>query len=220
MLKATLPIKVAALGLLAAGGLLLADSRPPASAPQSSAAAKTPLVVAMQEPATKASEGKRDDATADRGWIGLMLEDDKGHGARVVDVFPGGPAAFGGVRAGDVVTRIGQTQVSMAATATTAIEQATPRQPISVTVERRGRSVELKVLVDSLTEFRERYINEMVRRDPRHPKYAAQPGVSDSDISAEVVRRLFEQHERMERTLHKVLKELHELRQEVRALKK
>jgi hypothetical protein len=76
------------------------------------------------------------------------------------------------------------------------------------------------VQVDSLAEFRERYINEMMRRDPRHPKYAAHPGISDSDMSAEVVRRLFEQHERMERTLHDVLKELHELRQEVRALKK
>ncbi len=219
MLKATLPIKIAALGLLAAGGLLLAGSRPPASGPQRAVDPKAPVVLARQEPA-KASEGKPADATPDRGWIGLMLEDNKGQGARVVDVFPAGPAAFGGVRAGDVITRIGQTQVSMAATATTAIEQATPRQPISVTVERRGRSVELKVVVDSLAEFRERYINEMVRRDPRHPKYAAQPGVSESDISAEVVRRLFEQHERLERTLHEVLKEVHELRQEVRALKK
>jgi hypothetical protein len=220
MFKSTRPIKIAAFGLLAAGGMLLADSRPPASAPKAFVDARAPLAVAMQEPATRAPEGKRDDAKADRGWIGVMLEDAKGHGARVVDVFPGGPAAFGGVRAGDVVTRIGQTQVSLAATATAAIEQSPPRQPISVTVDRKGRAVELKVMVDSQAEFRERYVNEMMRRDPRHPKYAAHPGISESDMSAEVVRRLFEQHERMERTLNEVVKELHELRQEVRALKK
>jgi membrane-associated protease RseP (regulator of RpoE activity) len=215
MLKPTRSFWIPGIGLVAAGGLLLADSRPPVPAPQRSGDAKAPLVVAMQ----KAAEAKPGDAAADRGWIGVMLEDFKGQ-VRVVDVFPGGPAAFGRVRAGDVVTKIGGTPVSSAADATTAVEQLTPRQQVTITVDRRGKPVELKVQVDSLADFRERYINEMMRRDPRHPKYAAHPGISDSDMSAEVVRRLFEQHERLERSLHEVLKELHELRQEVRALKK
>jgi len=216
MLKPTRSFWILGIGLVAAGGLLLADARPPVPAPQRSGDAKAPLVVAMQ----KAVEAKPGDAAADRGWIGVMLEDAKGQGARVVDLFPGGPAAFARVRAGDVVTKIGGTPVSSAADATTAVEQLTPRQQVTITVDRRGKPVELKVQVDSLADFRERYVNEMMRRDPRHPKYAAHPGISDSDMSAEVVRRLFEQHERLERSLHEVLKELHELRQEVRALKK
>ena len=220
MRKPTRSFWILGIGLVSVGGLLLADSRPPVPAPQHSGGAKAPLVVALQQPATQAPEGKPTDAAADRGWIGVMLEDAKGQGVRVVDVFPGGPAAFGRVRAGDVVTKVGGTPVSSAADATTAVERLAPGQQAIVTVERRGKPVELKVQVDSLADFRERYINEMMRRDPRHPKYAAHPGVSDSDMSAEVVRRLFEQHERMERSLHEVLKELHELRQEVRALKK
>jgi membrane-associated protease RseP (regulator of RpoE activity) len=216
MLTATRSFWILGIGLVAAGGLLLADSRPPVSAPPRSGDAKAPLVVAMQQ----AAEGKPSDAAADRGWIGIMLEDANGQGARVVDVFPGGPAAFARVRGGDVVTKIGGTPVSSAADATAAVERLTPRQQAAITVNRRGKPVELKVQVDSLADFRERYVGEMMRRDPRHPKYAAHPGISDSDMSAEVVRRLFEQHERMERTLHDVLKELHELRQEVRALKK
>jgi uncharacterized protein YdcH (DUF465 family) len=59
----------------------------------------------------------------------------------------------------------------------------------------------------------------MLRRDPRNPNYALNHGVSEADMSAEVVRRLFEQHERMDRTLHEVLKEVQALRQEVAALK-
>jgi membrane-associated protease RseP (regulator of RpoE activity) len=220
MLKPTRSFWILGIGFVAAGGLLLADSRPPVSAPPRSGDAKAPLVVAMQQPATQAAEGKPADAAADRGWIGVMLEDANGQGARVVDLFPGGPAAFARVRAGDVVTKIGGTPVSSAADATTAVERLAPRQQATIIVNRRGKPVELKVQVDSLADFRERYVNEMMRRDPRHPKYAAHPGISDSDMSAEVVRRLFEQHERMERSLHEVLKELHELRQEVRALKK
>jgi membrane-associated protease RseP (regulator of RpoE activity) len=220
MLKPTRSFWILGIGFVAAGGLLLADSRPPVPAPARSGDAKTPLVVALQQPATQAAEGKPADAAADRGWIGVMLEDANGQGARVVDVFPGGPAAFARVRGGDVVTKIGGTPVSSAADATTAVERLAPRQQATIVVNRRGKPVELKVQVDSLTDFRERYVNEMMRRDPRHPKYAAHPGISESDMSAEVVRRLFEQHERMERSLHEVLKELHELRQEVRALKK
>jgi hypothetical protein len=216
MLTATRSFWILGIGLVAAGGLLLADSRPPVSAPRRSGDTKAPVIVAMQQ----AAEGKPADAAADRGWIGVMLEDSKGQGARVVDVFPGGPAAFARVRTGDVVARVGSTLVSSAADATAAVERLTPHQQATIVVDRRGKPVELKVQVDSLADFRERYVNEMMHRDPRHPKYAAHPGVSDSDMSAEVVRRLFEQHERMERSLHEVLKELHELRQEVRALKK
>jgi|SRR5580700_1142381 hypothetical protein len=216
MLTPTRSFWILGIGLVAAGGLLLADSRPPVSAPRRSGDTKAPVIVAMQQ----AAEGKPADAAADRGWIGVMLEDSKGQGARVVDVFPGGPAAFARVRTGDVVARVGSTLVSSAADATAAVERLTPHQQATIVVDRRGKPVELKVQVDSLADFRERYVNEMMHRDPRHPKYAAHPGVSDSDMSAEVVRRLFEQHERMERSLHEVLKELHELRQEVRALKK
>jgi membrane-associated protease RseP (regulator of RpoE activity) len=212
-------IWLAPLSLAVVGGLLLAGSgRQGSAAPQRPAEARAPVALALQDSAPRTQDGK--EAVPDRGWIGLMLEDSNGQGAKVVNVFPGGPAAFAGVRAGDVVTRIGGTSVASAAAATTAIEQIAPHQQSAITVERKGRTLELKVPVDSLNDFRGRYINEMVHRDPRHPKYAAHPGISETDMSAEVVRRLFEQHERMERALNELTKEVHELRQEVRALRK
>jgi membrane-associated protease RseP (regulator of RpoE activity) len=217
MLNVTLPMKIATLGLLTACGLLLSEVGPPFSSSQRRSDSKAPTRVAMQESSTKAPETN---AQPDRGWIGVMLEDSNGQGARVVDVFPGGPAAFAGVRKGDILTRIGGASVTSAADATSAVERLAPRQQTTMTIDRRGKTLELKLNPESLADFRERYITEMMRRDPRHPKYAEHPGISESDMQAEVVRRLFEQHERLERSLNEVLKELHELRQEVRALKK
>jgi hypothetical protein len=218
MLKPKQLFSILGIGLVAAGGLLLADSGRTVPAPHKPVDTKPPVVVAMQQPATP--EGKREGAAPDHGWIGIMLEDANGQGARVVGVFPAGPAAFARIRPGDTVSRIGDQAVSSAADATSAIERLTPGQDATISVDRRGKPVELKVHVESHTEFRHRYITEMMRRDPRHPKYAEHPGVSESDMSAEVVRRLFEQHERLERSLNEVLKELHELRKEVSALKK
>jgi membrane-associated protease RseP (regulator of RpoE activity) len=217
MLKLMQSLGVAGVGLLAATALLRAGS--PQSGPSTPASPPPAarMVVAMQE---QAAQTPPKTAEPDHGWIGLMLTDSKGQGARVVDIFPAGPAAFAGIHVGDVLTRVGDTAVTSHESASAAIERLTPRQPVTVTVDRDGHAVEVKVKVDSLSEFRQRYVYEMLHRDPRHPQYGTHPGVSESDMSAEVVRRLFEQHERLERTLHEVLKEVHELRQEVRALKK
>jgi predicted metalloprotease with PDZ domain len=217
MSKLVQSIAVAGVGLLAATALLRAGSSQSAPSTPAPAAVPAPVVVAMQEPAAQTPAKP---AVPDHGWIGLMLTDSNGQGARVVDVFPGGPAAFAGVRIGDIVTKVGDTAVTSHDSTSAAIERLTSGQTVTVTVDRAGHPVEIKVTVDSLNDFRQRYVSEMLHRDPRHPKYGAHPGVSDADMQAEVVRRLFEQHERLERTLHEVLKEVHELRQEVRALKK
>lgn len=222
MLKLVQSVCLTGTGLLAIGAFLSAGSSPSSSqtrTPQRLVETKSPLVVAMQESETKI-EKPRGDATTDRGWIGVMLEDNKGQGSRIIDVFPAGPAAFAGVRVGDVLVRVGDTVVDSHAAATAAIEGVAPGKQTSLTIERRGKTLELKVKVESLAEFRAHYVTEMMRRDPRSHTYARHHGVSEADMSAELVRRLFEQHERLERSLHEVLKEVRELRQEVRALKK
>jgi predicted metalloprotease with PDZ domain len=153
------------------------------------------------------------------GWIGLMLEDAKGQ-VRVKGVFPGGPGAFAGVRAGDVLVRIDRTPVDSVAVATSAIEGLVPERPATLVVSRQGKAVELHATVGSLGEFRDHYVQEMLRRDPRDAQYGQHHGVSEADMSVEVIRRLFEQHEHMERTLQQLVDEVHALRKEVRSLQK
>jgi hypothetical protein len=183
---------------------------------------KRPLLVAMQEEVTKRQDGPRGQALANRGWIGVMMEDAKGQGQeiRVKDVFPGGPAAFTGVRAGDTLLKIGDANVESVNAAQAAIERLTPRKQTSLTIRRKGKAIELKVTPHSLAEFREHYISEMMRRDPRDPKYTERHGVNEADMHVELIRRLFEQHQRMETSLNELRAEITALRQEVRALKK
>jgi len=183
-------------------------------------AAPSPLLLAMQEPQAASQEGTRRPSLSKMGWIGLMLEDGKEKEIRVKGVFPGGPAAFAGARTGDVLVQIDGSAVDSIAAATTAIEGLAPQRQTTLTIRRHGKPLELKVTVGSLSEFRDHYVQEMLRRDPRDARYAQHHGVSEADMSVELVRRLFEQHERLERTLQQVLDEVHALRKEVRALQK
>lgn len=212
MTKPLTTICLAAGALLAVGAYLSAQGgRQPAAEP----AAR--MTLAMQEPA--AAPEKPAAPLANMGWIGVMLQDAGGAGAKVLSVFPGGPAAAGGVRAGDVLVRVGGTNITSPREAETAIEHLAPRTLATVTVERRAKQLELKVHTESLADFKRDYTAEMLRRDPRNPNYALHHGISDADVSAEVVRRMFEQHERQERMLNEVLQELQALRKEVAALK-
>ena len=156
---------------------------------------------------------------ANMGWVGIMMQDNKGSGARVASVFPAGPAAVAGVRVGDVLVRVGGSDISSPQDAETALAQLAPHKPATLTVERRGKKHELKIVPESMAEFKHAYVAEMLHRDPRNPNYAKHHGVSEADMGAEVIRRLFEQHERMERTLNDVLTEVQALRKEVAALK-
>ena len=182
--------------------------------------ASAPVLVAMQKEGTEPQEPTPRRALANIGWIGVSLENAKGQEVRVKDVFPGGPAAFARVRAGDVLLKIADANVDSRDAAEAAIERLVPRRQTSLTIRRQGKAVELKITPDSLAEFREHYISEMMRRDPRDPKYGQHHGVSEADMSVELVRRLFEQHQRLETTLNALTREIQALRKEVRALQK
>jgi membrane-associated protease RseP (regulator of RpoE activity) len=215
MLKPFTMICLATAAVPLAGAFLLAQG-----AGERSPVRSAPVVLAMQESRPAGAEAAPRGQLAHIGWVGVMLQDNNGHGVKVQGVFPGGPAAFAGVRVGDVLVRIGGTDVNSTQDAESAIERLAPQQSSTLSVERAKKATELKVTAGSLAEFRQDYIREMMRRDPRDPKYGTHHGVSEADVSAELVRRLFEQHERMERALIELTKEVHGLRKQVAALQK
>jgi len=181
------------------------------------AALEAPGLVAMQKTKADAKEAAPREPVSASGWIGVMLEHKKGEGIRIVNVFPGGPAAFAGARAGDVLEKIGATTPASIEAAIETIERTAPKQPLSLTVRRDGKPLELKATVGNLMEFHGHYANEMLRRDPRDPNFGLQHGVTEADMSVEVVRRIFEQNQRTDTTLQLILEELHALRKELRA---
>jgi membrane-associated protease RseP (regulator of RpoE activity) len=215
MNKPLISLCLAATGILAVGAFLLAQAGQP-----SNRATARPVVLAMQEPTAAPQEPAAHSPLANVGWIGIKVEENNGHGVRVTEVFPAGPAAMAGVRKGDILVRVDGMDLASAQGAEGALERLAPRKEATLTVERRRGSVDLKVTPESLADFKRDYIIEMMRRDPRDPNYSRHPGVSESDMAAEVVRRLFEQHERLERQLNEVLNEVHALRKQVAALQK
>lgn len=165
-------------------------------------------------------ESSRKIPLPDSGWIGIMLEQKDNTLPTVVEVFPGGPAAFAGIRKGDQISKVAGRPVKTVASVASAIEKSKPGQPIEVIVVRGEKEVPLTAHVGSLRRFHLRYMAEMMRRDPRDPDFGKRPGVSPADMQIEVTRRLFEQNERIERSLHQVLVELNALRKQVAELKK
>ncbi len=159
-------------------------------------------------------------AAPSAGWIGVVLDEKSEGGALVKKVFPGGPAAGAGVRVGDKIVSVGDKKLTSPKMLIEAVEKSKPGSALTITVMRGDNEVQLAAIVGSLREFHESYIHEMMRRDPRDPNSAKFAGVSAKDMNAEMFRRLMEQNQRLEITMQAVLKEVQELRAEVKALKK
>jgi serine protease Do len=98
----------------------------------------------------------RENGSVERGYLGVQIQDldeeiaqslglNGTDGALVADVVDGGPAARGGVQAGDVITRFNDREVDSTRTLTRAVAAATPNTGAKVTVWREGRSRELTV---------------------------------------------------------------------------
>jgi putative serine protease PepD len=81
-------------------------------------------------------------------YLGVSL-DGSASSARVADVRPGTPAAKANLRAGDVVTAIGNTSVSSAEELTRAIDAYKPGETVTVKISRGGNTVTAQVTLAS-----------------------------------------------------------------------
>jgi membrane-associated protease RseP (regulator of RpoE activity) len=158
-------------------------------------------------------------APSDMGWIGLMLSPEGG-ALKVSSLFPGGPAAFAGLKLGDVVTEINGKKVTTPETAAAAIESIAPGSTAAIKATRGKQNLKLTVTAGSLRDFHARYVGEMLSRDPRHPQYGEQHGVSAADLQVELIRRQFEQNQRLEYSINHLRSEVQELRKELQASKR
>jgi len=76
---------------------------------------------------------------------GVKLEDAPGGGALVVEVAPGSFAAEAGLKAGDVITHVDGIEVQSAWELRNLIRFHDPAQPVTLTVQRDGQTLEIEV---------------------------------------------------------------------------
>jgi putative serine protease PepD len=100
-------------------------------------------------------------AAPERAYLGLSTAPATGGGAQVAEATAGGPAAEAGLRAGDVVTEIDGDRVSDPEDVAEAIEDNSPGDRVSLTVNRGGTEQEIEV--------------ELGQRPEQAPSAAAQP---------------------------------------------
>ena len=103
-------------------------------------------------------EGLVRDGVVTRGWIGVEPRDltpemaetfnlRASQGVLITGVLQGGPASDGGLRPGDVVTKVAQTPVATTAQLLNAVASLKPHSRARLEVQRGGREVEVLVTV-------------------------------------------------------------------------
>ena len=99
---------------------------------------------AAAQPALKRLEelirGRRGTPVAEEGYLGLVVDDrdDRGQGARVIEVLPGGPADRAGLREGDVIVGLDGEPVRSMSDVASALQGAPVGRRFLVDVDRDG----------------------------------------------------------------------------------
>jgi len=110
-------------------------------------------------------EDLRDYGKVERGWLGVSLQPvdrelaealgaPDAKGALIAALEPGSPAARGGLRAGDLVTKAGQRQVETPRDLAVAVAEARPGATLTLTLRRGGEQLEQQVTLSTSPDRR------------------------------------------------------------------
>lgn len=151
--------------------------------------------------------------TNTRPWLGLVIRQTT-QGVQVEEVFPGGPAARAGFRPGDVLTKVGDTDLKSAGQLRDLIADKEVGDALAVTIQRNGTQGTLDARLGGRLVLQG---EQETATSPEH--FRDYDHIPPHAMELEMHRRASEQHERLERLMVTVLQELRALRQEVDELK-
>jgi C-terminal processing protease CtpA/Prc len=91
----------------------------------------------------------------DVAWLGVFLQDSEGNqdGAQVTQVYPAGPAARAGLRAGDIITAVDGQRIGGSADLIGTIEELQPGARAQLAISRNNQQVNVPVVLGSRESF-------------------------------------------------------------------
>ncbi|MGM0535649.1 MAG: DegQ family serine endoprotease [Pseudomonadota bacterium] len=113
----------------------------------------------------------RDDGRVSRGWLGVMIQPvsrdlaesfgmDNTEGALIADLDPEGPAARGGLRAGDVILEVNGEAVESSSTLPRLVGRVSPGSEVALTLLRDGERRELSVTLGDWPDSQDSAAND------------------------------------------------------------
>ena len=176
---------------------------------------------AAREQRPDAREG-REGRASDAAWLGVYLQGNEENqtGARVMHVYPAGPAARAGFNPGDVITQVNGQQISGPQDLISTIESLQPQSRAEIVVRRGNQDVKLTTVLGSRDSF--------IFRDQREGEYGENAQSNEDDFYSNIPpyamqmehdRRMAEQHQRIEEELRKLQDEVRQLREVIQAKK-
>ncbi|MCH8046265.1 MAG: PDZ domain-containing protein [Planctomycetes bacterium] len=116
--------------------------------------------------------GAKPQAVDERAYLGLVGDDrlERGRGVRVLETLPKGPAARGGLRAGDLIVRVHGKPVATMLDLTELLKSNRPGDRAKLMVERRGVLYELTVTLGRRPPAKDRQFRALRPVPPPEPK--------------------------------------------------
>ena len=155
----------------------------------------------------------------DGPWLGVYLQDNEENqtGARIIRVFPAGPAARAGLRTGDVIQQLNGKEVASTPDLIAMIDELDPRAQAQFVVLRGDQQVTIPVALGN----RQNFVFYGDRNDQRNDNNSENNNNNDDEYSdippyamqLEHDRRNAEQHQRIESELRKLQDEVRQLRE-------
>jgi S1-C subfamily serine protease len=180
------------------------------------------------------------------GWVGVLLDEgnaatpngavpnppgstpseSKTRGARISQVYPGGPGATAGLRAGDVITQVNGHEIPDAGEFVAEIHEMKPQAKVELAVQRGDQKVSVPVTLgdrSSIDRGQPTGYGEQNGLFPGNQPYAGTPmpqGFQGNfappfTMDAEQHRQLIQQNQRIEEELRQVKDELKQLRDQL-----
>ena len=170
---------------------------------------------------------------ADTAWLGVYLEEGEPNtkGARIVHIYPSGPAARAGLRAGDTITQVNDQKIEHPSDLISLVQEMEPQAQANFVVMRDDQETKIPVTLGS----RQHFVPPGGNQGGYGPNGGGneQPGYADQDghpmaggeafedvpphaMHLEHDRRIAEQHQRIEQELQALREEIRQLREELK----